>query len=208
MLTTRRPIRLASAVVLGVLLCAPPASAGVRWSIGLNFGLPIYPGWGPCYPYYRPVYVAPPPVYVQPAPLVYQPAPVLQPVPAPPPAYYPQPHPVQAANYTPPPPLAAREPAQGEADRQLRQLSDPDERARADSAVQLGRMKAMAALDPLAATLAGDRSPAVREAAARGLALLGSPRALTALQRAALADTDRDVRHSAQFAMDVIQSGR
>jgi HEAT repeat protein len=72
--------------------------------------------------------------------------------------------------------------------------------------MSLGRLKAERAVDPLAATLAGDRSPAVRDAAARALGLVGSPRGLTALKYAAQADSDRDVRHSAQFAVEIIQS--
>jgi HEAT repeat protein len=60
----------------------------------------------------------------------------------------------------------------------------------------------------LAATLAGDRSPVVRESAARALGLIGSAQALPALQRAAQADSDRDVRRSAQFAVEVIQTRR
>jgi HEAT repeat protein len=90
----------------------------------------------------------------------------------------------------------------------LQQLRDPDEHVRSDSVLQLGRLKIVSAVDPVAATLAGDRSALVREAAARSLGLMGSPKALPALQHAALADPDRDVRHSAQFAVDVIQSGR
>ena len=74
--------------------------------------------------------------------------------------------------------------------------------------MQLGRGRAAQAVDPLAATLAGDRSPVVREAAARALGLIGSSAALPALQQAASADPDHDVRHSAGFAIDVIQSGR
>jgi HEAT repeat protein len=46
----------------------------------------------------------------------------------------------------------------------------------------------------------------VREAAARALGLIGSARALPALQHAAQADNDRDVRNSARFAVDVIQT--
>ena len=88
----------------------------------------------------------------------------------------------------------------------LQQLNSPDERARADAAMQLGRMKSRRAVEPLTQTLGGDRSPAVREAAARGLGLIGAPAALTALQRAAQADDDRDVRHSASFAAEVIRS--
>jgi HEAT repeat protein len=90
----------------------------------------------------------------------------------------------------------------------LKLLSHPDERARREAALQLGRLKAKRAADPLAATLAGDASPSVRETAARALGLIGAPQSLTALQRAAQADADRDVRHSAQFAVEVIQANR
>ena len=61
--------------------------------------------------------------------------------------------------------------------------------------MELGRTKSERALDPLAATLAGDRSPVVRDAAARALGLIASPKALPALTHAAQADTDRDERH-------------
>ncbi|HEX5270930.1 MAG TPA: HEAT repeat domain-containing protein, partial [Gemmataceae bacterium] len=64
------------------------------------------------------------------------------------------------------------------------------------------------AVDALTTTLAGDGSAEVREAAARALGLIGSPRALAALQRAAQGDADRDVRNSARFAADVIQTNR
>jgi len=91
-------------------------------------------------------------------------------------------------------------------DHYLGALRDPNEAVRADSVTQLGRIKAQRAVDQLAATLAGDRSPTVREAAARSLALIGSPKAMPALRQAALGDPDRDVRHSAQFALEVIQA--
>jgi HEAT repeat protein len=93
-------------------------------------------------------------------------------------------------------------------DNHLQQLTNPDEKVRADVVIQLGRMRAERAVDPLAATLAGDASPAVRETAARALGLIGSTRALPALNRAAQADNDRDVRNSARFAVEVIQTGR
>jgi HEAT repeat protein len=85
-------------------------------------------------------------------------------------------------------------------------LADADERVRSESVMQLGRLKAQQAVDPLAATLAGDRSATVREAAARALGLIGSPTSLPALQRAAQVDNDRDVRRSAQFSLEVIQA--
>jgi HEAT repeat protein len=46
----------------------------------------------------------------------------------------------------------------------------------------------------------------VRESAARALGLIASTKGLPALQRAAQVDEDRDVRRSAQFAIEVIQS--
>jgi HEAT repeat protein len=102
----------------------------------------------------------------------------------------------------------AQEMSQAEINQYLQQLRDPDQRVRAETVLQLGRSKAVSAVDPIAATLAGDRSPMVREAAARGLGLLGSPRALPALQHAASVDPNRDVRHSAHFAIEIVQSGR
>jgi hypothetical protein len=204
-------------VLLGAALVGTPVQAG--WSVGVRFNVPGYYGyyrpWGGYY-YYQPypVYVAPPPVYVAP-PVVVQPTPVYQPV-YPVPAV---PGPVAptraAAAPVAPAPAVAPAVAQttasalsGETQRLLQLLADPDDKVRADSVLQLGRLRATQAVDPLAATLAGDRSPVVREAAARALALIGSPRALAALQRAAQADPDRDVRHSSQFAIDVIQTGR
>jgi len=56
--------------------------------------------------------------------------------------------------------------------------------------------------------LASDRSPAVRDSAARALGLIGSRASLAALDRAAQSDDDRDVRRSAQFAAEVIRTDR
>jgi hypothetical protein len=177
------------------------------WSVGLNFGIPVYyRPYYPCYgPYYAPypVYVAPPPVIVQPAPLV-QPAPAVQPAPVAQQAY-------QQASLPPAPvPLVAHSPVadsrQTDIEHNLQLLSETDDRVRTDAVLQLGRLKAQRALDPLAATLSGDRSPTVREAAARALGVISSPKALPALQQAAQTDGDRNVRYSAQFAIDVIQA--
>jgi HEAT repeat protein len=77
-----------------------------------------------------------------------------------------------------------------------------------DAATRLGRLKAGRAVDPLAATLAGDASPRVREAAAKALGIIGSAKALPALRKAAEADGDRDVRHTAEFAMEIVQAGK
>ena len=134
------------------------------------------------------------------------PAPVLVPAPVAI-AAVPPPHPAYQAASTPPPPELAPQSRQG-AEPLLAQLANPDEHTRSETALQLGRLKSPQAVDPLAATLAGDRSPAVREAAARALALIASPQALPALEKAAGADPDHDVRHSARFAIDVINSGR
>src|SRR5262249_42505854 len=153
---------------------------------------PCY-GWGfgvGYYPAAYPVYVAPAPVVVQPAPVIVQPPPVLQPAPALPAAPVPAVVPTASAQVNP-----------ADEDRYLRQLADPDERVRADRVMQLGRLRSTRAVEPLTATLAGDRSPTVREASARALGLIGSQKALTALKRAVVADNDRDVRHSCQFSI-------
>jgi hypothetical protein len=167
-------------------------------AIGLNFGFPVYP-WG-CY--YEPYYYRPYPVYVAPAPVVVQQPAVATQQPAP------APRPDQCVSSSEPPlaltPVAFN--SKTDVDHHLNLLKDENDQVRQDAAMQLGRLKANRAVDPLAATLAGDRSPAVRDAAARALGLIGSERALTALKYAAQADADRDVRHSAQFAVEIIQN--
>jgi hypothetical protein len=186
---------IALAALAGLALTGSQAQAWCRgpvFGIGINLGPPCYRPWGYYdYYYYRPypVYVAPPPVVVQPAPVVVQPtgnAPVAQRSASEP---APELHPV---NYD----------HQADVDRYLQQLADPNDQTRMAALMELGKMKAVQAVDPVAATLAGD----VRDAAARALGLIGSPRALMALKYAAQADGDRDVRHSAAFAVDVIQS--
>jgi hypothetical protein len=209
-----------SLLLLG--LAANPAQA--HWGVGISVGIPIF--FPPCYPCYRPypVYYAPAPVYVQPAPVYVQPAPIyVQPAPAPAPAPVPAPAPQPATSSQPStPPAQASAPAvtpaiaRGQAadDRQseitntLEHLRNPDEQARADAVTRLGRLKAQRAIDPLAATLAGDSSAKVREAAAKALGIIGSPKALPSLQRAAKNDADRDVRHTAQFAIELVEANR
>jgi hypothetical protein len=200
------------ALVWGLFACAAPTEASnVRWSIGLNFGgPPVYhrPHYHYHYPLYRyhyvrPVYVEPAPVIVRPAPIVYEPAPVVVPAPV---------------VTTPPPPRATipvsgvtpviAESSPSSIDALVNLLRNPDEKVRADAVLELGRSRSERVVDSLAATLAGDRSATVRDAAARALALLGSPRGLAALTHAAAADPDRDVRRSAQFAVEVIQNQR
>ena len=204
-----------TALVLGcAALGAAPARAGI--GIGIGVGFPGYyrPYYG--YGWYRPygvgVYVAPPPVVVAPPP-VYAVAPaatVVQPVysappPPPPPTTPAAPPPTAVAASAPEPELTPVPRLTGNAGAYLRDLSNPDERVRAEASVQLGRMKVQQAVEPLTQLLGRDRSPTVRDAAARALGLIGSPAALTALQTAAQADDDRDVRRSASFAADVIR---
>jgi hypothetical protein len=210
------------ALVIGSLamLGLAETSAHAGWGVGVRIGIPICVppcwGWGPYYAPY-PVYVQPAPVYVQPAPVFVQSAPVVyQAAPAnvqqtAPPT---QPAPTVRAVA----PTSAITPAAAQAsvadDRQteithtLEHLRNPDEQARTDAVSRLGRLKAIRAVDPLAATLAGDSSPRVREAAAKALGMIGSAKALPALQRAAQNDADHDVRHSAQFSIELVQAGR
>lgn len=222
--------------IAGILLVGTTSAAQAgqtSWSLGVRVGSPgpaYGPGWGHggyCGPrpyYYRPypVYVAPAPVYVAPAPVYVAPPPVY--VTQPPVVVQSQPQVYQAPPPPPPPaesnyhaPTApttsmARTVSQDandlEAARTIQQLADPDDATRADAVLRLGRMKAYRAIDPLAATLAGDRSSQVREAAARSLGLIGSPRGLPALQRSASADPDPTVRSTCQFAIEIIQASR
>jgi hypothetical protein len=206
-------------LLIGLLfgVTGPVASAhGPKISFGFNFGIPLYGPYchGHHYHHY-PKYIVTQPVYVA-QPVVVAPAPVAvpQPVIVPQPVVVP-PSPVvkhvpvsvvdkQVTN------VAAtaqtvnwKQPGQGEELLQL--LNDPDERIRSEAVIQLGRLKLDRAVDPLAATLAGDKSPLVRDAAARALGLIGASRALTALIYAAQADPDHDVRRSAQFAVEIIK---
>jgi hypothetical protein len=203
---------------LAVTVAAFTPAQGHAWvRVGIGIGFPIYAGpyYGP-YPYYYPYYpaypayvAAPAPVYVSPAPQpVQQPAPVTSQAPLPS-----QPVPVVRAqdarsqNYdetAPPPKLVAVN--QTDYGRTIQQLSNQDERVRCDAAIDLGRMKAQQAVDQLSTMLQSDRSPQARETAARALGLIGNPRALATLQNAALADNDREVRHSAQFSAEVIRA--
>jgi uncharacterized protein (TIGR03000 family) len=88
----------------------------------------------------------------------------------------------------------------------LQKLSSPDDAVRQKAIMDLGRSGSIGAVAPLEAALTRDGSPHVRDAAARSLGLIADPRSLPALIRAAQADDDREVRHSAQFAVEVIRS--
>lgn len=193
-------------------------------SFGVGVGAPCggWGGWG-CGPWggcgwYRPfpsvyygVYLPPPPPRVIVQPAIVQPTPVvLQPTPltatAEPPVIEQSPAPRPVAPAVTSATVVSRGDSNPTIDEHLRNLADPDEGMRQSAVQELGRANATRAIDPLAATLAGDASPVVREAAARALGLIASPRALPALTRAAQADTDRDVRRSAQFAVEIIHN--
>jgi hypothetical protein len=207
-----RTLAFAAVAVLG--LAGDTIQAG-GWGVRIGIGFPIYAGPYCYHPYYyRPYY----PVYVEPVPVVVQPAPVYQAVPPAPASRYqdppaspeplPVPRPIPAQTVAPtsgtgqPRTIDQR---QLDIENHLRLLASSSEKARADAAMRLGRLRAERAIDPLAATLAGDASAEVREAAARSLGLIGSTKALPALRRAAEADSDKEVRHSAAFAVDVVQ---
>ncbi len=208
MQTIRRGL-LSLALVLGAT-----SAASAHWSVGVRVGLPIYVGPYPYYGYgyYRPYpypypYYAAPPVIVQQAPVVTTtPGPAYPPPPASVPSY--SPPSAAPAEVLPPPtatPVARGVPA-AETDGAWGELNSSDERLRAAAMMQLGRRKERRAIEPLTRALREDRSPAAREAAARALGLIGAPASLTALQNAAQADEDRDVRRSASFAAEVIRA--
>jgi hypothetical protein len=209
MLTVRTLIL--AALVVAVL---PWSAAHAGGFVGVSIGFPIsgyyhhYPYYGGYY-YYRPypaVYAVPAPVYVQPPlveavpaqPVYPAPAAVTAPGPASTPALTPVPATVRASG----------ESRQSDIDNCLANLSNPDEKVRAEMALQLGRLHALRAVDSLNGALAKDSSPAVRDATARALGLIGSNASLAALDRAAQEDSDRDVRRSAQYAAEVIRANR
>lgn len=191
-------------VALALVLAASTVQARGRWGLGFYVG-------GPCYrPCYRPaVIIRPAPIVFAPAPVVLQPAPIVAVAAAAPESdYVPSPVPV-----APPAPLAPPGPAvtvrgirpvsdNGD----LEAMNDPSPQARADSIIRLGRNKDQRAIRPLIRTLQEDGSPQVREAAARALGLIGSIEGLSALQQAAQADQERDVRKTASFAAEVIRA--
>jgi hypothetical protein len=197
-------------LALGIGPFAQNAQAWVGVRIGI--GVPLYVGPGPYY-YGSPYYYYPPPAYVAPPAVVYQaaPAPATVVVRSPGEAVpAPAPLPTPVSNAAPLPPVTNVVPASNQTTPQInslvQQLSDASEIVRRDTAIELGRQKAQSAVDALMNTLAKDTSPIAREGAARGLGLIASPRSLNALIFAAQADNDREVRRSAQFAVEVIRS--
>src|SRR6185437_11835777 len=95
------------------------------------------------------------------------------------PAPLPMPSPTsQTANASGAPsvmPVGAVGNGQADLEALLQQLRGGDEQARADAAVRLGRLRNERAIGPLVKALNSDGSPIAREAAARGLGLIGSP---------------------------------
>src|SRR5262249_5742138 len=145
-----------------------------------------------CHPYhcYRPYPVVFAPAVIVPGPTVVQPVEVVQPV-------YPAPvqvAPAQTATTQPAPASTALTPVPNNSVRTvassdsrardiehyLQTLNSGDEKQRIEAMMQLGRLRAEQSADVMSGILSNDRSPAVREAAARALGLLGSPRALAA----------------------------
>ena len=82
-----------------------------------------------------------------------------------------------------------------------------DQRIRLRSVRHLGEQGFEPAIDPLVALMGTDLSPAVREAAAKSLALIrpSSFDALAALRRAAKEDPSPEVRRTAAFAAEIIE---
>lgn len=213
-------------LITGALLLAglgaTVSEAQAGWGVGVSFGGCHHGCWHGCgFPIYTSFgFYAPPPVYYYPAPVVVQPVAVPVTVQAPPPAPALEPVPAPAPSDTIPAPrklpsqpmavqtASRRMDRHGEVDHYLALLTSNNENVRRDSVMQLGRLKATNAVDSLAATLAGDKSAVVREAAARALGLVGSPKAMPALNRAANFDSSNDVRHSAEFAIEVIRVGQ
>ena len=192
-------------LALVALVTAAPFIQTAQAHPYIGFGIRIGPGYyygpGPyCYGY--PYYYAPPPIIYEAAPsVIVRPAPVVVTQPGPPAPQYvpPAPNVIPTQNVKP----VAASPA---VDALVQKLSDGSETVRRDAAMDLGRMKAQQALDPLMNMLSRDASPVARDGAARALGLIAAPRSLNALIYAAQADNDRDVRHSAQFAVEIIRT--
>jgi hypothetical protein len=214
---------LVALMCLGTPLGTAPVHA---WGLGISIGLPVYypRPYGYPYYYYQPypyVYAAPAPLIVPPSPVIVQPAAVVQTAqpavaaPAAPVPAAPAPAPARAPALGPPPSVAPvstgiiqanNSESAARVEQLLQLLSSPQDNARRDAALDLGRLKATSAVQPLIRMLSSDTSPVARDGAARALGLIGSSQGLTALIQAAQLDADRDVRHSAQFAVEVIRT--
>ena len=193
-------------LALGALTIAAPFTQTAQARTYIGFGLRIGPGfyYGPgpyYYGYGYPYYYGPPPIVYEAAPtVIIRQAPAVVQAAPPTPGYVPPaPNVIPTQNVKP----VAASPA---IDSLVQRLSDANETVRRDAAMDLGRMKAQQALDPLMNLLARDPSPIARDGAARALGLIAAPRSLNALIYSAQADNDRDVRHSAQFAVEIIRT--
>jgi HEAT repeats len=219
-------------LLIAVLCLGAPfaTSEAHAWRFGISIGVPLfpysypypypyarpyYPAYGYYAPYGYPYYYAAPPVAVVGAaaapvgPVVAQQAPFATVVPVPlatGPAVGPAPS--IASTNAPPVTIvqASNTESASRAGKLLPQLNDAREQVRRDAAMDLGRLKAATAVDPLVKMLATDTSPVARDAAARALGLIAAPQSLTALIQAAQGDDDRDVRHSAQFSVEIIRT--
>ena len=153
-------------VLVAVVGTLCPLTAHAGWGIGVSIGVPGYPRPWYGYPCYRPYYPYPYPYYVVPPAVVVAPGPVVPAVPAP----------VYAAPAPAPSGVAVADARYAESpEKYLLQLNDPDQQTRIDAILQLGRFKSRKAIDPLSRILTTDRSPSVREAAARSLGMIGRP---------------------------------
>jgi hypothetical protein len=188
-----------------VLAAASTSQAG--WRVGIGIGIPFGPGYYPGYYYPPPYYYYPPPppvVIAPPVQVVSPPATIIRSAsPITPEVPYQAPAPTPAPELLPPP---AGEDKQAAFAPSLEKLRDPNEQVRADTVMQLGRQRVAGAVDAITVTLKDDSSPVVREAAARALGLIGSRASIPALQRASLADTNAQVRSSARYAVEVVNS--
>ena len=188
------------------------ADAHPNVGIRIGIGFPgFYYGPGPYYYGYRPYpyYYYPPPPAV-----IYESAPPVVIRQSPPPAVS-EPLPVPVVPNSPPPPppaplptpiVTTRNEVPSSASAVMAKLNDGSDTVRRDAAVELGRLKATYAVDVLMTMLAKDSSPVARDGAARALGLIAERRSLNALIFAAQADDDREVRRSAQFAVEAIRS--
>jgi hypothetical protein len=193
------------------------AALGLGLGLGLGYYGGYYGGYYPYYPYpYYPAYAVPPTVIVQSSPAesaVYSPqsppaAPAQSPEQLTPPRPLPPAETPPASSGGVTQALATGSAARGrpvDVNTLFRQAHSPQEQERADALVELGRQKVERAVGPLVHALNSDDSPRVREAAARGLGLIGARWSLGALEHAARSDPDPEVRRSAGFAAQVIR---
>jgi HEAT repeats len=106
----------------------------------------------------------------------------------------------------PVPPAVVPQPPAAGVDQALQLINSPRDRDRIDGALALGRARVEKGIEPLRKMLADDPNPRVREAAARALGLVATPECAKALEKAARADDDGEVRRTARLAAQVIRA--